>query len=102
VTEDEILENSTHSRDQARDYVVGEITRYSVDILEFYSDKLGKSEALAITIESLSEALGSMISLVKEEYQQEVVSSAGEVIQQGLISQQKLIAEMAYGMVGHA
>jgi hypothetical protein len=101
MTDDE-LEESPNTRDQAREYVVGEITRYSVDILEYYSERLGKNEALAITIESLSETLGSLISLVKEEYQQDVVSSAGEVIQQGLISQQKLIAQMAYGQVGHA
>lgn len=91
-----------YHRDQARDYVTAEMTRYSVEILEFYNDKLGKNESLAITIESLSETLGNLISLVKEEYQQEVMHSANQVIHQGLISQQEIIAQMAYGQLGHA
>ena len=93
---------STNDRNQAREYVTAELTRYSVDILEFYKDKIGRNESLAITIESLSETLGNLISLVKEEYQQEVMDSANQVMQQGLISQQELIAQMAYGQLGHA
>lgn len=93
---------SFDDRDQARLYVTGELTRYSIEILEFYTSKIGRNESLAITIESLSETLGNLISLVKEEYQQDVVESAGAVIQQGIVSQQKLIAQMAYGHVGHA
>jgi flagellar biosynthesis/type III secretory pathway protein FliH len=91
-----------YHRDQAREYITSELTRYSVEILEFYNDKIGKNESLAITIESLSETLGNLISLVKEEYQQEVMDSANQVIHQGLISQQEIIAQMAYGQLGHA
>lgn len=89
-------------RSEARTYVTGEITRYAVEIFEFYSEKLDKNEALAITIESLSESLGNLISLCKEEYQPEVILSSQAVIHQGIVSQQELIAEMAYGHIGHA
>lgn len=85
-----------------RQYVTTEITRYAVEIFEYYSEKMGKNEGLAITIESLSESLGNMISLCKEEFQPEVLSTSQAVIYEGLISQQELIAEMAYGHVGHA
>jgi hypothetical protein len=89
-------------RDQARDYVCGEITRYAVEILEYYSKKLGKNDALGMTIECFSECLGNLVSLVHEDNQSEVLESSQQVIHQGLINQQELIAEMAYGQVGHA
>lgn len=95
-------ETEDSDRELARQYVTGELTRVSVQILEFYTKSLGRNEALAVAIESVSETLGNLISLVKEEHQQEVVVSAGAVIQQGLLSQQELIAEIAYGQVGHA
>lgn len=100
IDDDTDLDND--ERAHARLYVSNEITRYAVEILEFYSNSLGRNEALAVTIESLSESLGNLISLVKEEYQQEVVEMSGDVIQQGLLCQQELIAEMTYGQVGHA
>jgi hypothetical protein len=53
-------------------------------------------------IESLSETLGNMISLVADDHQQEVIDGAHLVILQGLISQQESIALLAYGQVGHA
>jgi len=87
--------------DTARMHVTGELTKYSVEILEFYSESLGKNVALGMIIESLSETLGNVISLVKEEHQQEVIESAGLVIQQGLVAQQKMIDELTYGQVGH-
>ena len=87
--------------DTARMHVTGELTKYSVEILEFYSESLGKNVALGMIIESLSETLGNVISLVKEEHQQEVIVSAGLVIQQGLVAQQKMIDELTYGQVGH-
>lgn len=95
-------EQDGNDRETARQYVTGELTRVSIQILEFYTKNLGRNEALAVTIESVSETLGNLISLVKEEHQQEVVDSASVVIQQGLLSQQELIAELAYGQVGHA
>lgn len=98
---DDLLDQD-QEREIARCYVTAEITRYAVDIFEFYAEKMGKNEALAITIESLSESLGNLISLCKEEYQEEVMQSSQAVIHQGIISQQELIAEMAYGHVGHA
>lgn len=98
----EDVEQTGDDREMARQYVTGELTRVSIQILEFYTKNLGRNEALAITIESVSETLGNLISLVKEEYQQEVVDSSSLVILQGLLSQQELIAELAYGQVGHA
>lgn len=88
--------------DTARMHVTGELTKYSVEILEFYGEALGKNVALGMIIESLSETLGNVISLVKEEHQQEVIASAGLVIQQGVITQQKMIDELTYGQVGHS
>jgi hypothetical protein len=98
----EEAEQDGNDRETARQYVTGELTKVSIQILEFYTKNLGRNEALAVTIESVSETLGNLISLVKEEHQQEVVDSASVVIQQGLLSQQELIAELAYGQVGHA
>ena len=89
-------------REQARTYVCGEITRYAVEILEFYNTKLGKNESLALTIESVSESLGNLISLVHEDHLEEVLSSSLEVIREGISNQQEVIAELAYGQVGHA
>jgi hypothetical protein len=86
----------------ARAYASGEITRYSVAMLEFYSDKMPRNEALGLLIESLSVSLGNLISLVKEDHQEETIESANQVIQIGLLAQSELIATMAYGQVGHA
>ena len=89
-------------RAHARDYVCAEITRYAVDILEFYNNKLGKNESLALTIECLSESLGNLISLAHEDCHTEVLDSSMEVIRQGISNQQEVIAELTYGQVGHA
>ena len=86
----------------AKTYVCAEITRYAVEILEFYNNKLGKNESLALTIESVSESLGNLISLVHEECHEEVITSSMEVVRQGISNQQEVIAELTYGQVGHA
>jgi hypothetical protein len=99
---DTSLTSSTEERSQAREYVCGEITRYAVEIFEFYSNKMGKNDALALTIECLSESLGNMISLVSESHQHEVLTASQDVVQQGILNQQELIAELTYGQVGHA
>lgn len=99
---DSSLSHSTEMRSQAREYVCGEITRYAVEIFEFYSNKMGKNDSLALTIECLSESLGNMISLVSESNQQEVLTASQDVIRQGILNQQELIAELTYGQVGHA
>lgn len=88
--------------DDARTYATSELTRYSVEMLEYYSEAMGKSTALGIVIEALSESLGNMISLVKDQNQPEVLDGVNLVIQQGITNQSKLVAEMAYGQVGHA
>ena len=89
-------------RAQARTYVCAEITRYAVEILEFYNAKLGKNESLALTIESVSESLGNLISLVHEDHHEEVLASSWEVVREGITHQQEVIAELTYGQVGHA
>lgn len=94
--------HTSEERSQARDYVCGELTRYAVEIIEFYSNKMGKNDALALTIECVSESLGNLISLVHESHQPEVLQASQEVIYQGLINQQELIAQITYGQVGHA
>lgn len=86
----------------ARQQAAGEITKYAVDFLEYYSPKIGKNLALGIAIESLSESLGNLISLVKEDHQNEVIDNSHQVMLQGIIQQQKMIAEIAYGQVGTA
>ena len=105
--DDDDLSDATDSeleqeRAYARDYVCAEITRYAVDILDFYNSKLGKNESLALTIECLSESLGNLISLVHEDYHTEVLQSSMEVIRQGISNQQEVIATLTYGQVGHA
>lgn len=85
----------------ARLYATGELTKYAVQMLEYYSDQMGKAAALGMVIESLSESLGNMISLVSENSQTSVIESANQVIHQGILSQSELVAEMAYGQVGH-
>lgn len=95
-------QTENEEREHARQYVCGEITRYAVEILEFYSKKLGKNNALGMTIECFSECLGNLVSLVHEDHQAEVLESSQQVIYQGLINQQETIAELAYGQVGHA
>lgn len=107
LSEDDDLTDPQHAelaqeRSQARTYVCAEITRYAVEILEFYNSKLGKNESLALTIESVSESLGNLISLVHEDHLEEVLSSSLEVIREGISNQQEVIAELAYGQVGHA
>lgn len=100
--EDIIDSDDQEERDQARQYVCSEITRYAVEILEFYSKSLGKNEALGLTIESLSESLGNLISLVHENNQSEVLEASQCVIHQGMINQAEMIATICYGQVGHA
>lgn len=99
---DHNLEQMEVEISQARAYVCQEITRYSVEILEYYSNKFGKNQALGLTIESVSESLGNLISLVTEDHQAEVLHTSQQVVAQGIINQQELIAELAYGQVGHA
>jgi len=83
-------------------YVAAEVSRYAVEILEFYSAKMDKNQALAITIEGVAEALGNLISLVAENNQSEVITDSHQVINRSLSQQQELIAQLAYGRVGHA
>ena len=90
------------SLDDERQRVTGELTKLSVALFEHYSATMGKNESLGMLIESLSETLGNMISLVADDHQQEVIDSAHLVILQGLSSQQESIAQIAYGVVGHA
>ena len=89
-------------REFHRQRVTGELTKLSVALFEHYSESMDKNTALGMMIESLSETLGNMISLVADEEQQTVIDSANLVIQQGLTSQQENIALLAYGQVGHA
>lgn len=79
-----------------------ELTTYSVEMLDYFTGTMGKNAALGLCIEALSETLGNMISLVKDDNQAEVLHTANQVIQQGLICQQEVIAEMVYGQVGHS
>jgi hypothetical protein len=85
---------------RARHQAAGEMTKYAVDLMEYYSQNLGKNIALGLAIESISETLGNLISLVKEDHQTEVIDTAHQVMLQGIISQQKMIAEITYGQVG--
>ena len=94
--------DSQCDRDFERQRVTGELTKLSVALFEHYSETMGKNEALGMLIESLSETLGNMISLVADDYQQEVISSANLVILQGLTSQTECIALLEYGQVGHS
>lgn len=102
VEDDDLDLQDQEERAQAREYVCGEITRYAVEILDYYSKKLGKNDALGITIESLSESLGNLISLVHEDHQAEVLADSQQVVHQGLLNQQELIAALRYDQVGHA
>lgn len=99
---DESMEDSALTRQQLTVYASGLFTKQSVDLYEKYSLIMDKNDALGMVIEALSISLGNVISLVGEEHQQEVIDSANEVIQQGLVDQMELIAEIAYGIVGHA
>lgn len=87
---------------EVRQGATHELTTYSVEMLDYYTESMGKNAALGLCIEALSETLGNMISLVKDDNQAEVLETANQVIQQGLLSQQELIAEMVYGQVGHS
>lgn len=86
----------------AKDYAANELTNYCVEMLEYYSNHMGRNVALGIVIEALSESLGNMISLVKDGHQEQVLDDVNLVIQQGMINQSKLVAQMQYGAVGHA
>ena len=89
----------------AEDYltlVTGEITNNSIETFELLCKTFDRNESLGIIIEALSKSLGNMISLVTEDHQQDVIETANELIQQGLVDQQEVIAEMAYGFIGHA
>jgi translation initiation factor RLI1 len=88
--------------DVAREYATQELTKYSVEMFEYYTRHLSKSEALGVVIEALSESLGNMISLVSDSNQLEVLDTANLVIQQGILNQCKRVAELSYGQVGHA
>jgi hypothetical protein len=92
----------TSTANEAREYATHELTKYSVEMFEYYTTHLGKSEALGIVIEALSESLGNMISLVSDHNQSEVLDTANLVIQQGILNQCKMVAEITYGQVGHA
>lgn len=101
----ESLDSDTDSSpdvDFERQRVTGELTKLSVALFEHYSESMGKNEALGMLIESLSETLGNMISLVADDHQQDVIDSSHLVILQGLNSQSEAIALLAYGQVGHA
>ena len=50
----------------------GQLTHFSVELFEELCKVTDKNDALGIVIEALSETLGNMISLVKEDFQQEV------------------------------
>lgn len=89
-------------RERVRTYVCTEITRYAVEILDYYTDRMSKNDSLALTIECLSECLGNLISLVHEDHQEEVILDSMNIIEQSTSLQQELIAEMAYGQIGHA
>ena len=80
----------------------GVLTKQAIDFFERYSQTIGKNEALGSVIEALSSSLGNMISLVSDTHQQDVIETANQVIQQGLLDQTETIAEMAYGFIGHA
>ena len=88
--------------DVAREYATQELTKYSVEMFEYYTQHLSKNEALGVVIEALSESLGNMISLVSDSNQTEVLDTANLVIQQGILNQCKRVAELSYGQVGHA
>ena len=98
-------DNTDEELPTADDYltlVTGEITTNSIETFELLCKTFDRNESLGIIIEALSKSLGNMISLVKEDHQQDVIETANELIQQGLVDQQEVIAEMAYGFVGHA
>lgn len=101
VTSDESDESDEIDDSETRKFIAGELTKYAVDTLEYYSKRMPKNKALGITIEALSETLGNIISLVKEDNQLEVIESANLVIQQGLLTQTELVATLAYGQIGH-
>jgi uncharacterized protein (UPF0333 family) len=89
-------------RDFALNQSTAAVTQMAVALFQYYCGKMEKNDALGLAIEVFSESLGNLISLVGENYQQEVLSSATTVIQRGILSQQEVIAEMAYGQIGHS
>jgi Ca2+-binding EF-hand superfamily protein len=96
----DIDENIT--ADEYLTMITGQITSNSVETFELLCKTFDRNESLGIIIEALSKSLGNMISLVTEDNQQEVIYTANELIQQGLVDQQEIIAEMAYGHIGHS
>jgi hypothetical protein len=95
-----------HDQDQSevdhRLIAASEFTKMAVEFLAAFEPDLGKNQSLGVIIEALSETLGNVISLVKDDHQQEVIDTANLVIQQGILSQHELIAEISYGQIGHA
>ena len=77
-------------------------TRQALAVFADLCQIMDKNQALGITITTLSETLGGMISLVKETEQEETIVSAGEVVKHGLAVQAEIIAALAYGQIGHA
>lgn len=102
VIESEIDEADEQTYLEVRQGATHELTTYSVEMFDYYTKTMGKNAALGLCIEALSETLGNMISLVKDDNQAEVLDTANLVIQQGLLSQQEVIAALVYGQVGHA
>ena len=105
--ENEELEIDSEDGDKitTEDYltmITCEITNNSIETFELLCKTFDRNESLGILIEALSKSLGNVISLVKDDCQQDVIETANELIQQGLVDQQEVIAEMAYGFVGHA
>lgn len=86
----------------AQQLAANEITQLSVQLLAQMEAEMPRNQALGAIISAISESLGNMISLVKDDYQQEVVESAHQVIQIGLLSQNEAISELTYGQIGHA
>ena len=102
ITDDEHAQSESQDPNLITSYVAAEVSRYAVEILEFYSTKMDKNQALAITIEGVAETLGNLISLVAENNQPDVITDSHAVINRSLSQQQELIAQLAYGQVGHA
>lgn len=90
------------NQDEYLELIIGEITNNSIETLELLCKTFDRNESLGIIIEALSKSLGNMISLVKDDEQQDVIDTANDIIHQGLVDQQEAIAEMAYGCIGHA
>lgn len=88
--------------EEIKNQLAGSITQHALEFLESYGAQAGNNLALAVVIESLSESLGNLISLVAEAHQSEVIVTANQVILQGIVSQHKMLAHVMYGHVGTA